>query len=128
MQFPFTFQFSVPGILNPFAARTRPEPKAPIQTQPRGVPVKLPRRLPPPKPKSLSNEAPLPLSRKRGWVPSLSEPTQSTIELSSYEAAGYFNTVTPSPGKYKDMDMSALPVSRNEERGHDDNAMEAGVF
>jgi hypothetical protein len=123
MQFPFTFQFSVPGLFNPFA--TRPAASEPCSDK---VPqsfvrdVKLHRRLPPPPPNPLSTGPPL--SRKRGWVPSLSEPSQSTISLSSYSASGYFDT----PAKYKDMAARSVRNSGRNEREHDDIAMEAGGF
>lgn len=92
MPFPFNFAFSVPGIANPFSPqeslRSSPTPGSPTQgtKKPklgmngkifgasRAVKSDLLRR----RPSTPSLELPQPTSRKRGWVPSSSEPSIPT--------------------------------------------------
>lgn len=100
MVFPFTFTLNIPGISNPFAFRKPNE--TPIDSpnghavishdsdvrRSRAALTKINR------PPSLS-PSPTPLSRKRGWEPSFSEPSYSTTTLAS--TAGYLDT----PAKYR---------------------------
>lgn len=73
MPFPFTFIFNVPGIINPFHSKPNVGP----QPQPRRS------RLP-------DLDAHRPLSRKRRWQPSFTEPSRSTTTLAS--ATAYLDT------------------------------------
>ncbi|KAG2040069.1 hypothetical protein BDR03DRAFT_893050 [Suillus americanus] len=105
MPFPFTFSFRVPGLHNPFTVQSavKPsrsdrkdaplEPAAAISRRNRALPP--PRRAPPPPPPSLSSS--VPLNRKRGWVPSIPEPSQAATSAAS--TRGYLDT----PAKYRDM-------------------------
>ncbi|KAJ6494898.1 hypothetical protein C8R47DRAFT_1117738 [Mycena vitilis] len=98
--FPFTFKLAVPG-LNPFSSPTETPPQPPstvgsISQSPDEFrsrplrPTNISHRRPSPSP------SPAPHSRKRGWDPSLAEPSQSTTLTSS---SGYLDT----PAKYRDM-------------------------
>ncbi|KDQ50142.1 hypothetical protein JAAARDRAFT_63352 [Jaapia argillacea MUCL 33604] len=99
MPFSFTFSFSVPEIPNPFSILShQPEPRnynAPIESSARSTATRAtvgprPRRLPSP----VSSTPAAPLSRKRGWVPALAEPSQAaTVAISN----GYLDT----PAKYR---------------------------
>ncbi|KAH7885774.1 hypothetical protein F5I97DRAFT_1875287 [Phlebopus sp. FC_14] len=102
MPFPFTFNFSVPGLHNPFLAEpglghTRSE------SDERPAPVyRQTSHLPPPRISSCpSLSPPVPLARKRGWVPSTPEPSQAATDPTS--TRGYLDT----PAKYRDMPESA---------------------
>ncbi|KAI0676018.1 hypothetical protein C8Q78DRAFT_1007677 [Trametes maxima] len=88
MVFSFSFNLSVPGITNPFAAATEP---APSRYDTDMQHSSIPRRRPP-SPSLLP-----PLSRKRGWVPSSSEPSRPAPMHTS--TSGYLDT----PAKYRDM-------------------------
>ncbi|KAG1776613.1 hypothetical protein EV702DRAFT_971137 [Suillus placidus] len=104
MPFPFTFSFRVPGLHNPFTVQSAVkssrddrkdaplDPAAAISRRNRALPP--PRRAPPPPP-SLSPF--VPLNRKRGWVPSIPEPSQAATSAAS--TRGYLDT----PAKYRDM-------------------------
>lgn len=91
----FSFSFNVPGISNPFtqaaaaASESAPVPKLQFDTS--SQPSVVPRRRPP-SPSLLP-----PLSRKRGWVPSSSEPSRPAPMHTS--TIGYLDT----PAKYRDM-------------------------
>ncbi|KAF7312391.1 hypothetical protein MIND_00252400 [Mycena indigotica] len=96
MPFPFTFNFAVPG-LNPFAAEspaenfTHAEPSGHSSQQARARPARptnVHERRPSPAP---------PTTRKRGWDPSLAEPSHSSTTLAS--PSGYLDT----PAKYREM-------------------------
>ncbi|KAF7336687.1 hypothetical protein MVEN_02103700 [Mycena venus] len=105
MPFPFTFKLPVPG-LNPFSSPNETSSEAPkppsnlgftsqSPDQPRSRPARpnnINQRRPSPSP----SPAP-PLSRKRGWDPSLAEPSQSAATLAS--SNGYLDT----PAKYRDV-------------------------
>lgn len=98
MPFPFTFSIAVPG-LNPFSTPSEPHSTPdPSQSpeKPRARPVrphnvneKRPRPSPSPSPSA-------PVSRKRGWDPSLAEPSQSSATFAS--SSGYLDT----PAKYRE--------------------------
>ncbi|KAJ7455377.1 hypothetical protein B0H11DRAFT_2067860 [Mycena galericulata] len=98
MPFPFTFKIAVPG-LNPFTPT--PETPSPLQStsqspeKPRARPARprnINERRPSPSPSPAA-----PASRKRGWDPSLAEPSQSTATLAS--TSGFLNP----PAKYHEM-------------------------
>jgi hypothetical protein len=102
MPFPFTFSLSVPGISNPFVGQRQAiaqseldSPRVSVQTN---VQLQhgpgLPRR-PSPGP-SIASPI-VPLSRKRGWEPSISGP--SLAATSSTSSTGYLDT----PARYRDM-------------------------
>ncbi|KAJ6576575.1 hypothetical protein DFH09DRAFT_1149754 [Mycena vulgaris] len=102
MPFPFTFKLAVPG-LNPFSSPTEthgePQSRAGYTSQSPDKPRSRPAR-----PNNINNRRPspspspsAPASRKRGWDPSLAEPSQSTATLAS--PSGYLDT----PAKYRDM-------------------------
>ena len=111
MPFPFTFRLSVPGLHNPFlAAADAPSPKPGSRQTPASdrhrtsqnqtpaslISTRIP--LPPHRrtiPYSLS--PPVPLARKRGWVPSSPEPCQAATSTTSTN--GYLDT----PAKYRHM-------------------------
>ena len=101
MVFPFTFALNIPGIINPFTFRASSQTPA-VGTndnavishdsdmrRSRAVLQKIARLRPSRSP------TPTPLSRKRGWEPSFSEPSYSTTTLAS--TAGYLDT----PAKYR---------------------------
>ncbi|KAK7033189.1 hypothetical protein R3P38DRAFT_3393117 [Favolaschia claudopus] len=99
--FPFTFKLPVPG-LNPFAQVETPSEAPPNP----GYASQSPevRRSRPARPNNVHQRRPSPspspapiTSRKRGWDPSLAEPSQSTATLAS--SSGYLDT----PAKYRDM-------------------------
>ncbi|KAF8903453.1 hypothetical protein CPB84DRAFT_1835857 [Gymnopilus junonius] len=121
MIFPFTFNFSVPGILNPFS-KVSPSLSPPVPYSSRALAgmsrAQLPKieRRPSPSPSTSASTSntlrALPLSRKRGWEPtfgaeslqSLSPPagrgkTDSTTSLTLLSSSGYLDT----PAKYRDM-------------------------
>ncbi|KAI0796191.1 hypothetical protein C8Q75DRAFT_745620 [Abortiporus biennis] len=93
MVFSFSFNFSVPGIANPFIA-----PKAPANDRKHAPPIRetITRRRPP----SPCFSSSQPLSRKRGWVPAISEPSHAAAIQTS--TSGYLDT----PAKYRDMAQS----------------------
>jgi hypothetical protein len=122
MPFPFTFSLSVPGISNPFSAQ---EQGSIVQSEPnpsRGqvdasqVQHYRPdlRRRPSPTTSTVSPV--VPLSRKRGWEPSLSGP--SIAATSSTSSIGYLDT----PAKYRD--MASEPLDRNRSRDQIDREIE----
>ncbi|KAF5359997.1 hypothetical protein D9758_007632 [Tetrapyrgos nigripes] len=102
MPFPFTFSFAVPGLSNPFATPSPPDPKkaGPSNSQTNGSIDDdiLNLRNSTPNPANNSRDRRTPShSRKRGWEPSFAEPSQSTTTLTS--SNGYLDT----PAKYREM-------------------------
>ncbi|KAG6330464.1 hypothetical protein ID866_8627 [Astraeus odoratus] len=121
MPFPFTFRLSVPGLHNPFlaAAQLQAQSQSQAGSAPKPVGDMLPRRqtpvtssssistriLPSPvhhrrtlvSPPSNSLSPPVPLARKRGWVPSSPELCEATTSATS--TSGYLDT----PAKYRHM-------------------------
>ncbi|KAF8206344.1 hypothetical protein K438DRAFT_1817036 [Mycena galopus ATCC 62051] len=101
MPFPFTFKLAVPG-LNPFSSPTEEappdlgygyaSPSAEVSRSRPARPNNINQRRPSPSPSPAA-----PLSRKRGWDPSLAEPSQSSATLAS--SSGYLDT----PAKYREM-------------------------
>ncbi|VDC03293.1 unnamed protein product [Peniophora sp. CBMAI 1063] len=92
--FNFTFSFSVPGVPNPFSYAPAEEPDRDRKTP--AVAPSAPLRRPHP----ATLPPALPLSRKRGWVPSEPEVSQAaTIPASS---SGYLDT----PAKYRDFTIT----------------------
>ncbi|KLO13274.1 hypothetical protein SCHPADRAFT_940521 [Schizopora paradoxa] len=113
MPFSFSFRFAVPGLSNPFATqsvftsnhgpRARPEPKPePVDGDNSWVvpAPAYPHHHLSPTPSSSrrrrESPSPAPISRKRGWVPSTSEPSQATIMNTS--TSGFLDT----PSKYRE--------------------------
>ncbi|KAJ6609252.1 hypothetical protein B0H10DRAFT_2065210 [Mycena sp. CBHHK59/15] len=105
MPFPFTFKLAVPG-LNPFSSPAETQAQNSGGSQiPAGAqspdnafrsrparPDNVHRRRPSPSPSLAA-----PISRKRGWDPSISEPSHSAPTLAS--SSGYLDT----PAKYREM-------------------------
>ncbi|KAF9244147.1 hypothetical protein BU15DRAFT_42223 [Melanogaster broomeanus] len=98
MLFPFTFTLNVPGLQNPFLAQpglmqnqSRIDSKD-VQT-PTLRSARPPRRISP----SPTLSPPVPLVRKRGWVPSTPEPSRAATSATCTK--GYLDT----PAKYRDM-------------------------
>ena len=102
MVFPFTFVLSIPDIINPFTLRASNQSPA-VGTsgnavvshasdmrRSRAAFQKIIRPYPSRSP------TPTPLSRKRGWDPSFSDPSYSTITTIA-STAGYLDT----PAKYR---------------------------
>ena len=113
MPFAFSFQFSFPGISNPFSTFTSTPSEPPVEqrseSKPRLIseaahadssplfsPAPAYRRRPSPSPSPALN-AP---SRKRGWVPAEAEPSPATIMTAS--TSGFLDT----PAKYRDLAAS----------------------
>ena len=137
MPFPFSFVFSVPGIANPFTPQETlhspgsPRPihtfqgtKKPKLSMPNGgifganrtVKTDLLRRRPP----TPSLEQPQPTSRKRGWIPSSSEPSipttvQATVQTST---SGHHNAPVAAT------DQNSVMQQANDRRDNDE--MEGG--
>lgn len=88
MQFPFTFTLNIPGLHNPFLANP-------------GSALANPRIEggPPRFPPTNALSPPVPLARKRGWIPSEPEPSHATTSQTS--TTGYLDT----PAKYRDMPL-----------------------
>ena len=108
MPFPFTFIFSVPGLINPFAAantiasskprrlvqqQQQPERYSPTRKLPSNLPNTNRPRPPSPVNPTTSTSGPGPISRKRGWQPTFAEPSRSTTTLAS--TAGYIDARAP---------------------------------
>ena len=105
MPFPFTFIFSVPGLINPFAANSniittsksrrlaqqQPERYSPVQTSDSSTNLPNTNRPRPPSPSTTSGAGPN--SRKRGWQPTFAEPSRSTTTLAS--TGGYIDARLP---------------------------------
>lgn len=103
MPFPFTFSFRVPGLHNPFITPPAVKPSRNDRKDALLDPIsrRINRALPPPRRASPSPSPSLspfvPLNRKRGWVPSIPEPSQAATSAAS--TRGYLDT----PAKYRDM-------------------------
>ncbi|KAG2144540.1 hypothetical protein DEU56DRAFT_790210 [Suillus clintonianus] len=100
MPFPFTFSFSVPGLHNPFTSRSAVKPsRKDALLDPAAAISRRNRALPPPRCASPSPSLSpfVPLNRKRGWVPSIPEPSQAATSAAS--TRGYLDT----PAKYRDI-------------------------
>ncbi|KAI0048787.1 hypothetical protein FA95DRAFT_1539388 [Auriscalpium vulgare] len=95
MPFNFTFTMPVPGIVNPFSAPPAPAPTAHAGNGLAPPPTRRPHpsTLPPS----------LPMSRKRGWVPSEAEPSRAATSTAS--SSGYLDT----PAKYRDFTITPEP-------------------
>lgn len=98
MQFPFTFTLNVPGLHNPFLATP-----GSVLTQTRIEPSTISRQiasLPPPRfPPANTLSPPIPLARKRGWIPAVPQPSHAATSATS--TSGYLDT----PAKYRDMPL-----------------------
>ena len=104
MVFSFSFSLSVPGISNPFAAANPDPASSPNFHYDTDVQhSSVPRRRPP-SPSLLP-----PLSKKRGWVPSSSEPSRPAPMHTS--TSGYLDT----PAKYRDMAYQSAEQDEVEE-------------
>jgi hypothetical protein len=126
MVFPFTFALNIPGIINPFTLRASNQ--APVvgtsdnavishdsDTRRSRAALQRNTRLRPSR-----SPTPMPLSRKRGWEPSFSEPSCSTTTLAS--TAGYLDTPAKYrqniPDEYQHITMSdSIDLDCNQEEG-----------
>jgi hypothetical protein len=117
MPFPFTFSFSVPGLHNPFTAAQGPAVQR-SRTDKQDASKAISRRIHPFPPSRCTSPSPslVPLSRKRGWVPSIPEPSQAATSAASI--GGYLDT----PAKYKHM------VHEAPERATEEMEMFAGAY
>ena len=107
MPFPFTFTLNVPGLHNPFLAKSGPslaQRRVEGSTMSRQVASLAPPRFPP----TNSLSPPVALARKRGWIPA--EPEPSHAATSSTSTTGYLDT----PAKYRDM-LERAPEEEAEE-------------
>ena len=98
MQFPFTFNLNIPGLHNPFLVKSGPvlsHSRIEGSTISRQMPSLPPPRFPP----TNSLSPPLPLARKRGWIPSEPEPSHAATSATS--TIGYLDT----PAKYRGMPL-----------------------
>ena len=126
MVFPFTFALNIPDIMNPFTLRASnhipvvgTNGKAVIShdsdmRRSRAAFQRITRLRPSRSP------TPTPLSRKRGWEPSISEPSYSTATLAS--TAGYLDTPAKYrqniPDEYHHITMSdSIDLACNQEEG-----------
>ncbi|KII87174.1 hypothetical protein PLICRDRAFT_42824 [Plicaturopsis crispa FD-325 SS-3] len=106
MPFSFTFSLNVPGISNPFSQASGSGAPPPSNLPPlteRPVRTAITRRRP--SPADLQESEP-PMSRKRGWAPSVAE----TSQAATYNAStnGYLDT----PARYRDMVRQAEDQER----------------
>jgi hypothetical protein len=121
MVFPFTFALNIPGIINPFTRHVNVNPivSHDSDTSKRRAlqNVTRPSRSP----------TPMPLSRKRGWEPSIPEPSYSTATLAS--TAGYLDTPKYRqniPDEYQHITMSDsinLANLNNQEEEEEEGAL-----
>ncbi|KAJ7104069.1 hypothetical protein B0H15DRAFT_808315 [Mycena belliarum] len=103
MPFPFTFKLAVPGLpVNPFSAPTESHQAHSAFGYASQSPERP--RSRPARPHNINDRRPSPspspsatVSKKRGWDPTLAEPSQSTATLTS--SSGYLDT----PAKYREM-------------------------
>ncbi|KAI6008579.1 hypothetical protein EDC04DRAFT_2581980 [Pisolithus marmoratus] len=130
MPFPFTFRLSVPGLNNPFLAASSSQPESGSHQRPvddrllghtasstSGSALIPARRIPipPHRHRTLATthlhslSPPVPLARKRGWVPSSPEPSQATTNNTS--TSGYLDT----PAKYRNHMCEREPERETEE-------------
>jgi hypothetical protein len=115
--FSFTFQFSVPGIPNPFSAQETPV--LPDQTpqndkKRKDIGFDEPRRSSSP----LNPHPNFPMSRirKRGWAPSFTEPSCSAPAIAAESPAGIIDT--PRDIVMWDGQQHVLPREDNEDEKH----------
>ena len=118
MPFPFTFSFSVPGLHNPFSTAAQEPAVQRSRTDKQDVSKAISRRNHPFPPSRCTSPSPslVPLTRKRGWVPSIPEPSQAATSAASI--GGYLDT----PAKYKHM------VHEAPERATEEMEMFAGAY
>ncbi|KAM6496754.1 hypothetical protein JOM56_007227 [Amanita muscaria] len=131
MIFPFTFNFSVPGIINPFSlthSRTGASASTTVdvQNQTGSVGVKTPSQ---PLPQTQSQQLrlieglrsqsitpPVLVSRKRGWEPAFAEESSPGTTLEN--STGYLVTGMPSSAEYHEVvDTEELPPPAKRRRG-----------
>ncbi|KAL0572072.1 hypothetical protein V5O48_009890 [Marasmius crinis-equi] len=113
MPFPFTFNFSVPGLSNPFSPPPLGPPSPPVIS---GASTRITRQ---PNMNSIDSEteedilnigpgsshlsprlpSPQRTSRKRGWEPSYPEQSRSKAQTTLASSTGYLDT----PSKYREM-------------------------
>ena len=125
MVFPFTFALNIPGVINPFQGASNQSPDVGTNDNDvisrdsgtRRSRASLPKitHLRPSR-----SPTPVPLSRKRGWEPSSSEPSYSTTTLAS--TAGYLDTPAKYrqniPDEYHHITMSdSIDLACNQEEG-----------
>lgn len=97
MPFPFTFSLSIPSSSNPFLANAQTETPAKSETQMPSRTVRHDRPGPRRRPSPVPSIPPVPLSRKRGWEPTISQPSLAATSVTS--GSGYLDT----PAKYREM-------------------------
>ncbi|KAM5533814.1 hypothetical protein V8D89_012477 [Ganoderma adspersum] len=106
MVFSFSFNLSVPGIINPFTAAAEAEAEAAANSEQASLPkLHFDGDILPPVPSTstIATRRPPspsilpPVSKKRGWIPSYPEPNRPTPMHAS--TSGYLDT----PAKYRDM-------------------------
>lgn len=113
MPFPFTFSFSVPGLHNPFTA-TQPAVQQSRTDRNDALLDPAARAISrrdhpfPPSHRAYPSSSLVPLTRKRAWVPSTSEPSQAATSGASI--TGYLDT----PAKYRHM-VHEAPERETEE-------------
>ncbi|KAH9072262.1 hypothetical protein EDB83DRAFT_2361950 [Lactarius deliciosus] len=113
MPFPFTFNISMPGIMNPFSKS--PDLPIPNETGDCGTPaapvtinnLQEKRWLAVRRPHPSTLPPPVPLARKRGWQPSSPEPSPPAAVTMS--TRGHLDV----PSKYRD--FTVTPEAREEE-------------
>ncbi|KAH9004584.1 hypothetical protein EDB86DRAFT_2884179 [Lactarius hatsudake] len=113
MPFPFTFNISMPGIMNPFSKS--PDLPIPNETGGCGTPaapvtinnLQEKRWLAVRRPHPSTLPPPVPLARKRGWQPSSPEPSPPAAVTMS--TRGHLDV----PSKYRD--FTVTPEAREEE-------------
>ncbi|EIM86533.1 uncharacterized protein STEHIDRAFT_121455 [Stereum hirsutum FP-91666 SS1] len=113
MVFNFTFSFGVPGIVNPFLAQAETTDTSTQPNAATSAPVleKLSRSQVGPRSRLDHTSLPpsAPLSKKRGWAPSNSEPIQPVSVNAS--SSGYLDT----PAKYRDMVQGGVGYAGREQ-------------
>ncbi len=103
MVFSFSFNLSVPGIINPFTAAAEAEVAAANSEQASLPTLHFDEDVLPPSASTVHTRRPAspsilpPVSKKRGWVPSYPEPSRPAPMQAS--TSGYLDT----PAKYRDM-------------------------
>ena len=101
MVFPFTFTLNIPDIINPFTLRASNQTPAAGTNDNAVISHESDMRRSRAALQKISrlrisrSPTPTPLSRKRGWEPSIPEPSYSTTTLAS--TAGYLDT----PAKFR---------------------------
>ena len=126
MVFPFTFALNIPEIINPFTLRSSNQyPVTGTNNNGNAVlshasDVRRSRAALQNITRPSRSPTPMPLSRKRGWEPSFSEPSYSTPTLAS--TAGYLDTPAKYrqniPDEYQNITMSdSIDLACNQEEG-----------